>query len=128
MHLLIWISNFLNTNKLQNSWLFFHPNTSSNIFHYLLKNSSSENKKEVLHHIQRLTSDTSYQHFLVFYEKYYGCQNMWWENLQFLSPYGNGESTYGEWAIRYLMTHDSIPFSIFKNQFMGIPEGNEEMY
>jgi hypothetical protein len=51
---------------------------------------------------------------------------LWWENYSFLQPYGG--SNFGTWAINYLTSNPQIPFSTFKNQFLGLIEGTDGNY
>lgn len=113
----------------EKEWLEDHPERALDIRDYLTSSSASWTEKEDFsnQHVDDMIGDAPY---LAFTEQYAGnypwAEDMWWENSTFLAPQGG--STFGTWAMNYLIQNPSVPFATFKNQFLGKSEGVDGTY
>jgi hypothetical protein len=69
-----------------------------------------------LEHLKRMMADPGYLSFVQQYAATYNGQPMWWENSQYLEPFGGTD--FGDWAIHYLIQYPMAGMANFRQQFM----------
>jgi hypothetical protein len=122
------LTAILNLTSSQANWLAQdeHLNRAFEIYSYL-QNSTETNKNQLsIDHINRMMNDPDYLLFVVNHAATGDPYTIWWEDDTFLSSYGS--TGYGNWAINYLVANPQVTFTVFQNQSMITPEGQDDVY
>lgn len=118
------LQTLLTLNPVQIDWLTHHLTAANEIRTYLQVNNGST--QIATDHLDKMINDNSYFVFSNNHHDSGDPSKMWWADASYLIPYGG--ISFGTWAIDYITQNPSIPFTVFKNQFMGIPEGQDGTY
>jgi hypothetical protein len=124
-----FLSYNLNLTQDRITFLNNNPILQDELYHYLIMGnnlSNNEVKQICREHINRIMNDQSYLQFVVDHLNSGTPNTVWWIDVTFLELYGG--LNFGSWAINYLKQNPNINFSIFENQFMKLPEGQDENY
>lgn len=108
------------------NWLNNYPYLKSRIYYYLQNNMILNAEQKAQFHINKMRTESSYFTFNSAYSTYPQYKDIWFNDYSYL--YELGGSSFGDWAINYLIQHPTVPIETFQNQFMGKSEGYEGEY
>ena len=113
------LTNLLGLDFHQSTWLEQNRTRAYELLNYLQQVPDPQASYKALGHLNRLMADPYYASFVQQYAQTGGAV-MWWENYSYLASFGG--TSFGNWAINYLIQHPEVPFHTFENWFLKTPE------